>query len=820
MTATESYNLQNQRFVSLAPHVSTPPGECYEKELAAARKSVNVQAPTQNANHAKSILQNTTRKRRVLCSLPGPSDLNSKDSPRSQNQQIIEPLPLVRTVHQCPDVDASGTSEGLENGILTQRCNNKLPVTSVLCSTKKSLLDTSGDPCSLPPHHLMNESVTLPPPTVGNVLKPSIVTSSLKVGQIRDAGVPTVCVHTPQDSISTCSLLYPYPPAQHNHEQPLASYSAALQAKHGALPAAPTFSNTVAKPNVPQSNIPIKSVLAGFVDNGRFYRTFKDIRLIGKGGFGSVYRVKHRFEPDFPEYAVKFVTLRLRASENISSRRYFREVSANRDLFSRQVVRYFTWWCEEPQFLPQDHCTTLYNHTVPEHTSENNDSNKHLVLPRRVKGDKKERQRQQRAVLDSCSDSSPTSAASRSGRQRRRQRFSHKCRKKIRSSKFLSTGSPRRRVVRHRRRNKSHICNAAPLSHKPIDTVPDSNRFCQRRRRTPEVERILRLRNGFPCQKKQMKKPSHYLNGVPGCANEIYDPSKSNLEINEVFCWNHELDYAKDWVPFTDSSTSSTGNLNVTAHNSFSAWHQSSCQHPICASCDPSHSDPPGSPVPLTRHGFTRKSSTSQCRINDRVFSNRYSSLGNTKTKRRRSPRRTFFRFTKPNVICPTQRTSSALLPPRRLVVPAMFTLKQPQLPSRTSSADHLSSRPKCLAMTSASLRSRQYAWLVSRPRALASAINVHPSLAHSGSERLDNPHTAVVPRSQLLCVSDALKSSAAYQVPALCTEHPQQPRLPSVLQPDEDDFIVFTDSNAAACKVKGVNCKLRKKLNSCYLSI
>lgn len=104
------------------------------------------------------------------------------------------------------------------------------------------------------------------------------------------------------------------------------------------------------------SCIPPQSILAGFVDNGRFYRTFTDIELIGKGGFGSVYRVKHRFEHGSPEYAVKFVTLRLKASENISSRRYFREVSANRDLFSRQVVRYFTWWCEEPQFLPQDHC--------------------------------------------------------------------------------------------------------------------------------------------------------------------------------------------------------------------------------------------------------------------------------------------------------------------------------------------------------------------------------------------------------------------------------------------------------------------------------
>lgn len=103
----------------------------------------------------------------------------------------------------------------------------------------------------------------------------------------------------------------------------------------------------------PQSKIPKESVLAQFVDNGRFYRTFEAIEMIGKGGFGSVYKVRHRFEPDFPEYAVKFVTLRLKASENIAKRRFLREISANRDLFSRHIVRYFTWWCEEPQYLPQ-----------------------------------------------------------------------------------------------------------------------------------------------------------------------------------------------------------------------------------------------------------------------------------------------------------------------------------------------------------------------------------------------------------------------------------------------------------------------------------
>ncbi|EKX74256.1 protein kinase domain containing protein [Theileria equi strain WA] len=100
------------------------------------------------------------------------------------------------------------------------------------------------------------------------------------------------------------------------------------------------------------SVIPSTSILAKFLENGRFLRTFECIKLLGKGGFGAVYRAQHRLEPGNPIYAVKFVLLRLKASEDLSSRRYFREVAANRDIYSKYVVRYYTWWCEEPHFLP------------------------------------------------------------------------------------------------------------------------------------------------------------------------------------------------------------------------------------------------------------------------------------------------------------------------------------------------------------------------------------------------------------------------------------------------------------------------------------
>ncbi|UKK00887.2 eukaryotic initiation factor-2 alpha kinase-A [Theileria orientalis] len=100
------------------------------------------------------------------------------------------------------------------------------------------------------------------------------------------------------------------------------------------------------------SVIPTSSVLSKFLENGRFLRTFECIKMLGKGGFGSVYRARHKLEPGNPIYAIKFVLLKLKATEDLSSRRYFREVAANRDIYSKYVVRYYTWWCEEPHFLP------------------------------------------------------------------------------------------------------------------------------------------------------------------------------------------------------------------------------------------------------------------------------------------------------------------------------------------------------------------------------------------------------------------------------------------------------------------------------------
>ncbi|PFH33114.1 eIF2 kinase IF2K-A (incomplete catalytic triad) [Besnoitia besnoiti] len=123
-----------------------------------------------------------------------------------------------------------------------------------------------------------------------------------------------------------------------------------LDVSEVAIVAAPP----AAMPAKVDRGIPPDSSLAKLLENGRFERTFGIQKLVGQGGFGVVYQVRHLLEPGHPIYAVKLILLRLSLSEDISLRRDFREVAANRDLYSKHVVRYYTWWCEEPRFLPVD----------------------------------------------------------------------------------------------------------------------------------------------------------------------------------------------------------------------------------------------------------------------------------------------------------------------------------------------------------------------------------------------------------------------------------------------------------------------------------
>lgn len=135
----------------------------------------------------------------------------------------------------------------------------------------------------------------------------------------------------------------------------------------------------------PLSLVPKNSTVANFVDNGRFGRTFQNWQLRGRGGFGVVYKVRHKLEPDNTVYAVKMIVVNVREDDDvIIQKRSFREVAANKDLLSKYVVRYFTWWCEEPQFLPREHIFKRIEETPINTSEENTDRDSRILFESRL----------------------------------------------------------------------------------------------------------------------------------------------------------------------------------------------------------------------------------------------------------------------------------------------------------------------------------------------------------------------------------------------------------------------------------------------------
>lgn len=96
------------------------------------------------------------------------------------------------------------------------------------------------------------------------------------------------------------------------------------------------------------SMISESSPLHNILDTGRFKKKFKDIKLIGEGGFGKVYKATNYV--DRKEYAIKVIRLHIKKQssvEEIYNHRVYRELQTTSELDQENIVRYYGSWFEE-----------------------------------------------------------------------------------------------------------------------------------------------------------------------------------------------------------------------------------------------------------------------------------------------------------------------------------------------------------------------------------------------------------------------------------------------------------------------------------------
>ena len=81
-----------------------------------------------------------------------------------------------------------------------------------------------------------------------------------------------------------------------------------------------------------------------YLENGRFMSKFETLSILGRGGFGVVYKVRYLLDNNL--YAIKKVKLHLGHDETIQEHKVYREIQAITKLEPKNILRYYTCWIE------------------------------------------------------------------------------------------------------------------------------------------------------------------------------------------------------------------------------------------------------------------------------------------------------------------------------------------------------------------------------------------------------------------------------------------------------------------------------------------
>lgn len=80
------------------------------------------------------------------------------------------------------------------------------------------------------------------------------------------------------------------------------------------------------------------------LQNGHGARNFEVLSMLGKGGFGSVYKARHLLDEQI--YAIKVIRIQVGINQNLYEHKAFREVLSMMHLNTRHVLRYYNCWLE------------------------------------------------------------------------------------------------------------------------------------------------------------------------------------------------------------------------------------------------------------------------------------------------------------------------------------------------------------------------------------------------------------------------------------------------------------------------------------------
>ena len=127
-------------------------------------------------------------------------------------------------------------------------------------------------------------------------------------------------------------------------------------------------------------------------DNGRFIMNFENIRLIDKGGFGTVFKAEHKI--DGRQYAIKVIKVNIGVNDDISKIEEVKEIKMMMKVEHNNIVKYITCWFEyedlslfdkRTRSLSVNETTRVSTH---QHTqsifnldNEYNDNNMYIINP-------------------------------------------------------------------------------------------------------------------------------------------------------------------------------------------------------------------------------------------------------------------------------------------------------------------------------------------------------------------------------------------------------------------------------------------------------